>query len=232
MAINHWDWLRHENVKSFTLCLLTSILLDENICPGGQQTFIVQRPEHVFEGHGALNAPLWLEQLLDVVVEEVLPDVLIARHPLHVIHIHSMEHQAVSLRPLRSRLRSWGWQKMFWNVTFFPMDNIELMKHLLLGRCFCSSRGNCWSLHSWTQTHPQVLILHSLYPEMFHWPPWTIIQHFYLDLLFKAVNFSDQLNIILFKWNWIIEVTTWKRTFHTWPKAPVISYSLNFVSRI
>ena len=66
-------------------------------------TTMLNKPEHVFEGHGALNAPLRLEQLLDVVVEEVLPDVLVPRHPLHVIHIHAMEHQAVPLRLLIPR---------------------------------------------------------------------------------------------------------------------------------
>ena len=39
-----------------------------------------------------------LEELLDVVVKEVLPDVRVSRHPLHVVHIHAVEHQAVPLR--------------------------------------------------------------------------------------------------------------------------------------
>ena len=110
-AINHFAWVKHESVKTFTLCLLTSISLHENICHWGRHRNI-ERPEHVFEGHTAFYAPLRLEELLDVVVKEVLPDVRVSRHPLHVIHIHTMEHQAVPLRLFISGLGSWGLWKI------------------------------------------------------------------------------------------------------------------------
>ena len=42
----------------------------------------------MFEGLATVNIPLRLEQLLDVVVQEVLLDVLVPRHQLHVIHLH------------------------------------------------------------------------------------------------------------------------------------------------
>ena len=49
----------------------------------------------MFEGLATVNIPLRLEQLLDVVVQEVLLDVLVARHQLHVVHLNSMEDEAV-----------------------------------------------------------------------------------------------------------------------------------------
>ena len=41
----------------------------------------------MFKGPDALNIPLRLEQLLDVVVQEVLLDVLVPRHQLHVVNL-------------------------------------------------------------------------------------------------------------------------------------------------
>jgi hypothetical protein len=51
------------------------------------------------EGCGALYAPDAFEELLDVVLEEVGVDLLVlARHLLHEVHLHPVEHQRVLLR--------------------------------------------------------------------------------------------------------------------------------------
>ncbi len=51
------------------------------------------------EGCGALYAPDAFEELLDVVLEEVGVDLLVlARHLLHEIHLHPVEHQRVLLQ--------------------------------------------------------------------------------------------------------------------------------------
>ena len=49
----------------------------------------------MFEGPDTLNVPLGLQQLLDVVVQEVLLDVLVSGHQLHVVNLNSMEDEAV-----------------------------------------------------------------------------------------------------------------------------------------
>ena len=49
----------------------------------------------MFKGPDTLNIPLGLQQLLDVVVQEVLLDVLVPRHQLHVVNLNSVEDEAV-----------------------------------------------------------------------------------------------------------------------------------------
>ena len=62
---------------------------------------LIYPPEDMFERCCTLNVPLCSQQVLDVVVKEVLPDVLVPGHPLHVIHLDPVEHEAVLLRLLR-----------------------------------------------------------------------------------------------------------------------------------
>ncbi len=51
------------------------------------------------EGCGALYAPDAFEELLDVVLQEVGVDLLVlARHLLHEVHLHPVEHQRILLR--------------------------------------------------------------------------------------------------------------------------------------
>ncbi len=50
-------------------------------------------PVSMGEGCGALYAPNAFEKLLDVVLEEVGVDLLVlARHLLHEVHLHPVEH--------------------------------------------------------------------------------------------------------------------------------------------
>ena len=85
----------------------------------------------MFEGPDTVNVPLRLQQLLDVMIQEVLLDVLVPGHELHVVHLDSMEDEAVLVI---SYLRFGGFPPLCILALCLPVPHITpdgLVHHLV-----------------------------------------------------------------------------------------------------